>query len=456
MTNINRSCVYNQPFSINYRTVASLVFFCFFLQVYCKKNSKDGLVDIKDYIIEDIDGLDTDNLEEKNILRIIHELGPSKAVYLANIEPVAEVIRGKWRAYRAFFYMWWILQFMFTCCLICSGIFRAELPYNGTIDERPAFEHKIFEHVLVTFYASLSLVVSVIYIALEFCRIKNGLMPWNIKSFGNPYGNSIFRVLFILLSLCLIGDFIAASVSDLYENYLLICAIVIACFLQLFFLRSWNRCSFFTVLISKVFVNDMFPFFIMLILEVVAFGTALYMAFQGSEMETEDGVSNYWRVLYSLAHLMVGIGDPPNLFNTRHPILVALIFIAFVVMTTLLIVNALIAMMSDTTTKLGDHTQDEYCCLQRLALILYIESTCCFRYIHFTGNSDSSRNIVHPEKPPERTLRITSKRKLTSPDTDDLVDKESIRKFENEKHDRCELDYYPLPSGFFMEQNSRN
>lgn len=401
-----------------------------------------------------------DSTGRRNILMILHDLEPEKAFRIASEMPVCRVIDKKWRKslYWWIFYIWWFLHTMFG--LTYNSIERSAQNVSN-VDEPPSFEHVLFQDVFVTVYCFIGVFLGVVYLIMEIARMMKGSMRWTKRSFGNPYGNGWFRLCLVLMALCLIIDVFLASLVETYENYLLVCSVVIGWFLQLFFLRSWRRFSYFTVLISKIVIKDMLPFFVVLTVEVVAFSTAMHIAIQGSEIQEEEEYTNLWRVMFTMAKLMVGIGDPESFYKLRHPGLGITIFIAFVIMTTILILNALIAVMGETCSNLLG-TSDvrkphaNHWILQRLSLILFIESFLPDNFHYRVGKPST----VEPfDGKFRRTIKIKSKRVLWSTEEDDDGDVEENedenkdkdqtknknelnRTFSVLKHHRCELDIH--------------
>ncbi|KAL4218808.1 hypothetical protein ACF0H5_021396 [Mactra antiquata] len=130
---------------------------------------------------------------------------------------------------------------------------------------------------------------------------------------------------------------------------------------------------------SKIMLGDMFRFFFIIGIEIVAFATAMYMVLQGSNESHQSDYENLWRMFFSMFTLMVGLGDMADFYNTRQPFLCMVIFIVFVVMTTLLMINSLIALISRTCTELVENVgniraSDRHYKLQRLSIVLFLES----------------------------------------------------------------------------------
>lgn len=383
------------------------------LDVYCCENVNDGLFDIKIYDVTEIDaisymstkertGLDTcpqiqTSIEDvperkavpttkyscqRSILQMLLQLEPGCAFQFLLFPPLRRIIDNKWRMYRWYFYPWFIFHLIYMCLLTWYGIERSQQHKNDgeqfDIHKDPNYKIDMFHDDFGVGFGSLNIVVGSWYVLEALLRLIMGHMPWTIRSFTNPYGNGTFQVMFVLFGLLLIVDIPLAIWVRSYENYLLIVAIVIGWFLFLFFLRALRPFSFFTVMIQKVLIGDLFRFSVILCCELVGFSTAMHMAIQGAS-ESDEEFDNFGRALLSMFKLMVGLGEMGLFYKARHPVLVILIFVTFIILTTILMINSLIAMLSRTCTELVENVgtvsaRDMHWKLQRLSMVLYIES----------------------------------------------------------------------------------
>lgn len=420
--------------------------FCFImdLEAYCFENSKDGLFDIKVYDVTEIDAISSMTSEEvkgvngngqsgstaenlsrrklpedtdpcqRSVLMMLLELEPATAFQFILFSPTRRIVSHKWAAYRNVFYPWWILHSVFMFFLTWYCVERSkQLPNDAArfnVSRPPVFEKRIPQDTFLTAYGIIGAIVALFYILLEIVRSVIRHMQWTLNSFRNPYSNGWFRVMFLSFGMCLIVDFIVSISAEQYENYLLIIALILGWFLTIFFLRAIRPFSFFTVLIQNVLIGDVFRFFVILGIEVLAFSTAMFMVLQGSTATDDSNFLNFWRVLFSMFTLMIGVGDLAPIYETRYPGLCIVIFIGFAVMTTILMVNALIAMMGRTCMELVENvgnirSHDRHWTLQKLSVILFIESILPKSFIFQVGNPllrSRYNNNIHRRKEMKR------------------------------------------------------
>lgn len=287
---------------------------------------------------------------------------------------------------------------IFTGTLIWYCIERAQQVFNSSpgedncssgfdINMAPKFKSELKTQPFLIAFSVIATVFACLLLIIEILRCLTGRMSYSLRSFTNPYSNVWFRLLLVSIALLLIIDLIATTQNGLYENYCLLVAMILVCFCNIYFIRVLKQFSFVTVLITKVIVGDMLRFFLIIGIEIIAFATAMYMSIQGSSVICDDNFSSYGRVIFSMVTLMVGLGDTANFYETRHAELTIVIFVTFVIFTTLLMLNSLIAVISGTCSDLfqrvGDEPIDRHCHLQRLSMILFIESilptSCIFK-----------------------------------------------------------------------------
>ncbi|XP_052224071.1 transient receptor potential cation channel subfamily V member 5-like [Dreissena polymorpha] len=390
--------------------------------VYCKRFIHDGLFVTKEFDVTEFDIPSADQTRQRpdenllkrkqmtpkamqvsfkrqtSILYLLMELNPKLAFPFISFLPVKTIIQNKWASYST---VVWILMFFhlfYMCFFTWYVIERSQQLYNSKnqqtlkfdTDMIPVFKSDIPYDLFTTTYAIISAVFATVYIAQDLLRMVKGHMRWTSRSFKNAYSNGLFRVVIYVFCACLLIDLFAAIWSDAYENYCLIVGIIVGWFLTLFFLRTITMFSQFSLLIHQVLAGDIFRFSIILAILLISFSTAMYMSIQGSRAIDEEEYRDYGRLILSMFKVTVGLGGIPNVYATKHSLVGSIIFVAFIIMTAVLIMNALIATMDQTSAKILQHNDDAHLhersvLLQRLSMILFIESILPTSWIHRAG-----------------------------------------------------------------------
>jgi hypothetical protein len=214
------------------------------------------------------------------------------------------------------------------------------------------------------------------------------------------------------MSLLLILDCVLASSAgqnkiSWYENYCLIFAIITGWYLVLFFLQANKVFSFYTVLIQRV-ILDMLKFAVVMIIFLVAFSIAMFMVMQGADTNDDD-FDNIGKTMVKMLTIMLGIGELGVLFQAREPLLAVLVFVLYVLLTTILLLNALIAMMSNSCTGLMDKNADVHYRLQKLSVILFLES---FLPLYLCKEVGEIEKVNHFENIKKSKKYLPSKRRM--------------------------------------------
>ncbi|XP_045178622.2 transient receptor potential cation channel subfamily V member 3-like [Mercenaria mercenaria] len=371
-------------------------------EVYHTRESGGGLFNEEVYDITEIETLNIEeDAEENEEEHIKHEQHESVLEYLvhhqtnnaflfADFMPVKEVIREKWNSYKWWFNGWFVIHIISMVLLSVAAVYRSKLTGPVSRNNTADFAYVVTRNAFVTGVSIIGLLLGLSYLAMEISRVlisrfqfqaSSNVMKCVLRHFSAPYSNFIFRIYFILFSLLLIVDCVIAAIDASgslsgYEYFCLIFAVIVGWYLVMFFLQTFKAFSMFTVLIQKA-VIDMLKFALVMAFFLVAFSVAMYMIMQGADTEDDD-FNNFSTTMLKMLTIMLGIGELGILFQARHPYLAIFVFVLFVLLTTILLLNALIAMMSNSCTDLmnnygGVLASKLHCRLQKLSVILFLE-----------------------------------------------------------------------------------
>ena len=320
----------------------------------------------------------------KSILEIMFDIKSSAAFDFIQLHTVRQIIKTKWLYYRRFYYGWMLFHVLFMIVLTVYSVLRAddtviqsETSQVTTTSATPAsstpgsYQRRTFLEVYRYFY----LVTGIIYFFQEVFHLLFRVKTWELEQLLNVLHNSSYRIILTLFSLSLVIDFILCHTLSNYENYSLVIALITGWWFTIFFLRAQKKFSFFTVMIQKVIFGDMLRFSIIISLALISFTAGIYMAFKGAIGLTEDeneDFGSYGSTMLLLFQLMLGLGDISALYKARQPWMAVTLFIVFVLLTYVLMLNALIAMMSQTCTLVSQNRNIQWR-VQQLSIIMFFE-----------------------------------------------------------------------------------
>ncbi|XP_052789316.1 transient receptor potential cation channel subfamily V member 5-like [Mya arenaria] len=393
-------------------------------KVYCFLNNHDGLFDRKSYDITEIDTIATENWatdqkmrqsrikrhiaptvaegvsnhkfsnkntvstspmqwlrreKRKSILETMFDIKSSAAFDFIKQPIVRHVIKTKWLKYRIYYYLWMLFHVLFMITLTIYAVFRAEeyVQITPEADDSTSTTtmmtmkddstRKNFLEGFLWLYFSVGL----LYFLFELIHVVFRIKTYDLIQILNILHNGMYRIILTIFSVCLIIDVILTKAIHKYENHTLIISLITGWWFTVFFFRAHKKFSFFTVMIQKIIFGDMIRFSLIIVLMLIAFTAAIYMTFKGSATQNNDLLS-FEHTMMLLFKLMLGLGDIEELYQARRPWIAVTLFIVFVILTYVLMLNALIAMMSQTCNMVSENRHVQWR-VQQLSIILFFE-----------------------------------------------------------------------------------
>ncbi|XP_045201368.2 transient receptor potential cation channel subfamily V member 5-like [Mercenaria mercenaria] len=391
-------------------------------KVYCFLNSHDGLFDRKSYDITEIDTISTEKWaydqkmrrsrlkrhvaptaaegvsqkkfsnqtslscgaqfklkreKRKSIMETMFDIKPSSAFEFIQQPTVRHVIKTKWHHYRWLYYAWAIFHLLFMVTLTVFSVYKAEdykTTFSDNVSMTTTSTSAKMEEMRVDFleaFQVIYLILGVLYLFMQLIHLCFRVKTFDIKQLTNVLHNGIYRIVLAIFAVSLILEFTLSKALDRYENYTLIIALITGWWFSVFFLRAWKKFSFFTVMIQKIIFGDLLRFSIIIVLMLIAFTAAVFMTFKGSAT-TDDNLLSFGHTMMLLFKLMLGLGDIETLYEARRPWMAVTLFIVFVLLTYVLMFNALIAMMSQTCAFVSDNRLVQWR-VQQLSVIMFFE-----------------------------------------------------------------------------------
>ena len=92
-----------------------------------------------------------------------------------------------------------------------------------------------------------------------------------------------------------------------------------------------------------------------IVLELLAFSVAMYITFVATPGPLPEGFRHLGTTCMTMFKLMLGLTDVEVLYDAAQPWLAIALFVLFVLLTYILMLNALIAMMSNTCSLVSEN-----------------------------------------------------------------------------------------------------
>ncbi|XP_069121393.1 transient receptor potential cation channel subfamily V member 5-like [Argopecten irradians] len=400
--------------------------------IYCVFSADDGLFDIKLYDITEIDSIanmqsqtmsvDHDDFDDRgcfgangslttvSILEMMFDNNykSSSAFELMELLPLKVLIEAKWNLYKSTYIFWMVIHFIFMVVLSVFAVERTSLHFPKF---PKATNSSSTENIISVWIVNVSqwieFVFGIIYfligVLLIFPKVKR---PHRSRYWQHNVG---YITMVLILAICLLLDSLLTFALEIHDGVPLVFALLTGWWFNVFFLRGWQVFSFFTVMIQRVIFGDLFRFSVFIGLELVAFTTCMHTVFQGQGVPNVEGIYSsaevgtvleFGSTMLSMFNLMLGLSNIGGLREARVPWLSVILFIGFVLLTYVLLLNALIAMMSATCGTVLENRYEQWR-IQQLSVILFIEdllSMFCMNRILRCPAKLTKMEIFHPAK----------------------------------------------------------
>ena len=297
-------------------------------------------------------------------------------------EPIKTVMNKKWQSAFKLYIFWGVLHVITMVVLTVVALHRK----TKTMDDDPklsfselhedgrkyVFVGEIFVAVISVVYLSpiFFQLGRLIYLAFKsrICRDPDFYVaPWSVIFTGDTFWLVMhsFNISFL--------TYLAMHITRTSgEEVPLGLALLFGWYFILYFTRGFKSTGFFTVMLHRMLFGDLARFAVVFAVFLLAFGSAFVVLFQGPP----DGVPNNAKSLrHSLiAHfrLLLGLQDFTDLDESSDPPLAYILYLCFILLASIELLNMLIAAMSDTYAAVSEHEMNVWQ-HERLKAILMME-----------------------------------------------------------------------------------
>ena len=308
------------------------------------------------YVMDEIDNICT--LNGKSSFEYVLRRPPYEAGRILRLEPFNLLLRDKWQLHRKWRLPWflWHLSVMTIFTMTC--IYRPiEVEHVSEKFDDPGD--------YVRLCGEIFLVLSFLgFVYGEYIDFRNS--TW--QRYLHPADRYAFlqftnRLMFILVLITL-----TLRWSNNYtEDVFIACSLLLGWTKSIQYLAFWKHMGMFPFVMHKILVEDVLQkFLVAFIMILIGVSTAIYCTFQKyqldpnitynttniTQLEIEDFQMEDFRTFFSTVFLLIevtfGMGEIES-FETRK--LSIFLFLAFLYLVNLVMMNMLIAMLSDTYTR---------------------------------------------------------------------------------------------------------
>ncbi|XP_057271911.1 transient receptor potential cation channel subfamily V member 6-like isoform X3 [Pezoporus wallicus] len=215
----------------------------------------------------------------------------------------------------------------------------------------------------------ITVIGAVVILILE---IPDILRVGAAKYFGQTILGGPFHIIVITYAFMILVTMVMRLTSTTGEVVPMSFALVLGWCNVMYFARGFQMLGPFTIMIQKMIFGDLMRFCWLMAVVILGFASAFYIIFQTENPENLGQFYNYPMSLFTTFELFLTIIDGPANYDVDLPFMYSVVYFAFAIIATLLMLNLLIAMMGDTHWRVA-HERDELWRAQVVATTVMLE-----------------------------------------------------------------------------------
>ncbi|XP_042298288.1 transient receptor potential cation channel subfamily V member 2-like [Sceloporus undulatus] len=317
-----------------------------------------------------------DSFEENSVLEILAYSSDTPNRYkMVVLEPVNRLLQHKWDTFAS-----WRFYLSFVSYMMFMAVFSA-VGYHRPLDGKPPFPVTLNAGDIWRFLGQLVVLFGGIYLFLA-----QSLYLWRRRLLWKSLlMDGCIDIFLLVQSLALLLSAITYLAG--LEEYipLMVFSLLLGWVNMLYYTRGFQQTGIYIVMIQKAILRDLLHFLMVYVIFLFGFSTALVIltgtapqSVQNGSLpagDASEGQVRYTGLLKTSLELFkftIGMGELEFHENVKFKYFVMLLLLLFVVLTYILLLNMLIALMSETVTNVSGDSQSVWK-LQRAIAILEIE-----------------------------------------------------------------------------------
>nr|XP_054597000.1 transient receptor potential cation channel subfamily V member 6 isoform X1 [Nothobranchius furzeri] len=319
--------------------------------------------------------------DSMSVLEVIVSSPKKEARQILEITPVRQLVSLKWNLYGKHYLRLLLLVYLLyivTFTLICVYRPLKDAGRNISSDDpiKTILIQKTLSESYVTYGDSLRLVGEIISlvgaILILVLEIPDILRVGAKRYFGQTALGGPFHVILIVYAILVVLLTVLRLTEMQGETEIMAIALILGWSNVLFFARGFESLGPFVIMIQKIILGDLVKYMWLLIIMLMAFTTSIWMVYMTQDPLSLSQYRSFPLALYSQFELSVSMIDLPMDNSIQIPPINQVILAAFSVICCTLLLNLLIAMMSDTQWRVAQE-RDELWRTQVVATTLMVE-----------------------------------------------------------------------------------
>ncbi|XP_042278855.1 transient receptor potential cation channel subfamily V member 6 [Thunnus albacares] len=319
--------------------------------------------------------------DNMSVLELIVGSHLREARRVLEVTPVRQLVSLKWNLYgKHYFRLLLLLYLLYIVTFTLSCVYRPlkDAPENYTTSDmdKTIRVQKTLDESYVTYSDNLRLAGEIISVlgalVILLLEIPDILRVGAKRYFGQTALGGPFHVILISYAclVVLLCVFRASGVQG--EAEVMALCLVLGWSNVMFFARGFEMLGPYVIMIQKIIFGDLTKFMWLSFIVLIGFSTSLWMVYMTQEPDAIPSYRSFPITLFSQFELSVGLIDLPVDHTIITPPIVHVLHCAFSVVSYILLLNLLIAMMSDTHWRVAQE-RDELWRTQVVATTLMLE-----------------------------------------------------------------------------------
>ncbi|XP_021271181.1 transient receptor potential cation channel subfamily V member 2-like isoform X1 [Numida meleagris] len=323
-----------------------------------------------------------DSFEENSVLEILAYSSDTPNRYkMVVLEPLNKLLQQKWETFASKrFY------FSFISYLSFMIIFTA-IAYYQPLRVKPSFPVEFTAGGFLWVSGLIIILLGGVYLIFA----QSLYLRRRRQSLKTMCSDSCVEILIFIQAFSLLLSAVLYGASS--ENYVavMVFSLLLGWVNMLYYTRGFQRIGIYSVMIQKTILRDLLRFLLVYIVFLFGFAAALVTLLGDApslsqnksvaQLENAGSHAMYGGLLsvsLELFKITIGMGDLDFHEHARFRYFVMLLLLLFVILTYILLLNMLIALMSETVTDISDNSKSVWK-LQRAIAILEIEKAWLWR-----------------------------------------------------------------------------
>nr|XP_013809347.1 PREDICTED: transient receptor potential cation channel subfamily V member 2-like isoform X3 [Apteryx mantelli mantelli] len=323
-----------------------------------------------------------DSFEENSVLEILAYSSDTPNRYkMVVLEPLNKLLQHKWETFASKrFY------FSFISYLSFMIIFTA-IAYYQPLRVKSSFPVEFTAGGFLWVSGLIIILLGGIYLIFA----QSLYLRRRRQSLKTMCSDSCIEILIFIQAFSLLLSAVLYGASS--ENYVavMVFSLLLGWVNMLYYTRGFQRTGIYSVMIQKTILRDLLRFLLVYMIFLFGFAAALVtlmgeapVVSQNKSVAQMEDAGNHamygglFSVSLELFKITIGMGDLEFQEHARFKYFAMLLLLLFVILTYILLLNMLIALMSETVTHISDNSKSVWK-LQRAIAILEIEKAWLWR-----------------------------------------------------------------------------